>query len=89
MTEEQERRDGIPGVLPRDFHFFTEAAGNGKVKAAYETMQRQYVLRDNDRIEYGAAMKALMDIRAELGKNAAWLECRLPEKSKRRETYER
>lgn len=89
MTEEQERRDGIPGILPQDFRFFTEAAVNGKVKAAYETMQRQYVLRDGDRIEYGTAMKALMDIRAELEKNAAWLECRLPEKHQSRETYER
>lgn len=89
MTEELERRDGIPGILPQDFRFFAEAAGNGKVKAAYETMQRQYVLRNSDRIEYDTAMKALMDIRAELEKNAAWLECRLPEKHQSRETYER
>lgn len=80
LTEELERRDGIPGVLPQDFHFFTEAAGNEKVRTAYETMQRQYVLRDGDRIEYGAAMRALAYIQTELKKNNAWMGCRLPGK---------
>lgn len=80
MAEEQERRDGIPGVIPQEFRFFADAADNSKVKAAYETMQRQYVLRDSDRIEYETAMKALTDIQTELMKNAAWLECQLPKK---------
>ena len=72
MTEELERRDGIPGVAPKDFLFFTTAAGNSKVKTAYEIMQRQYVLRDSDCIPYSAAMEALANIQEELNKNPAW-----------------
>lgn len=89
MVEEQERRDGIPGIIPKEFRFFTDVADNMKVKTAYETMQRQYVLRDSDRIEYDTAMKALTDIHAELKKNSAWLECRLPAKAKSWNDYER
>lgn len=89
MLEEQERRDGIPGVIPQEFCFFTSAANDSKVKVAYETMQRQYVLRDSDRIEYDTAAKALSDIQTELMKNSAWLECRLPEKVKKCTDYER
>ncbi len=72
MSEETERRDGIPGVIPSEFHFFTDTANNFNVKTAYEIMQRQYVLRDCDRIEYCTAMKALMDIQAKLMNNDAW-----------------
>lgn len=78
MEEEQNRRDGIPGITPYEFCFFQNAAVNAKVKNAYETMQRQYVLRDSDRIEYDTAMKALIHIQEKLLKNTAWLECRLP-----------
>lgn len=78
MVEERERRDGIPAVFPREFHFFTEAANNCKVKNAYETMQRQYVLRDSDRINYDTAMKILLEIQKELVRNVAWLNCQLP-----------
>lgn len=81
MVEEQERRDGIPGVIPKEFCFFTEAANNSKVKNAYETMQRQYVLRDSDCIAYETAMQALSNIQSQLFKNPAWMECRLPEDS--------
>lgn len=79
MTEEQKRRDGIPGVIPREFRFFSEATHDIKVKAAYEIMQKQYVLRDRDRIEYNTAMKTADDIQAKLMDCPAWLECCLPE----------
>lgn len=72
LTEEQERRDGIPNVKPQEFRFFTDAVDNIAVKTAYETMQRQYVFRDADRIEYYKAMDALDNIQAELMKNTAW-----------------
>ena len=78
MAEEQERRDGIPGVIPREFIFFDDAVNNPKVKAAYETMQFQYVLRDSDRIAYDVAMQALATIHGELIKNPSWVECQLP-----------
>ena len=76
MTEELERRDGIPGVAPKDFLFFTTATGNSKVKTAYEIMQRQYVLRDSDCIPYSTAMEALANIQEELNKNPAWANAR-------------
>lgn len=73
VAEERNRRDGIPGIMPREFGFFTEAADNANVRAAYDVMQRQYVLHENDRIEYNDAMKILGDIKNELSKNTAWL----------------
>lgn len=76
MTEELERRDGIPGVAPQEFCLFTTATENSKVKTAYEIMQRQYVLRDSDCIPYSIAMEALANIQEELNKNPAWADAR-------------
>ena len=78
MEEEQNRLDGIPMVLPRQFTFFTEAGVNPKVSAAYETMQRQYVLSKKDRISFVDATRALQKIQEELLQNAAWMQCSLP-----------
>lgn len=72
ITEEKERLDGIPGVLPLEFSFFTDAAPNADVRKAYEIMQNQYVLRDSDRIDYDKAMSALASIQANLLNNSAW-----------------
>ncbi len=72
ITEEKERLDGIPGVLPLEFSFFTDAAPNAYVRKAYEIMQNQYVLRDSDRIDYDKAMSALVSIQANLLNNSAW-----------------
>ena len=58
MEEETGRLDGIPGVKPSEFSFFSSAAENEAVKKAYSVMQSQYVLRPMDRIEYDTAMKA-------------------------------
>ena len=72
MKEEQGRLDGIPGVAPTEFIFFTQAGDNSDVRKAYETMQNQYVLRKQDRIEFETAVKALVNIRESLLKNPAW-----------------
>lgn len=72
MKEEQGRLDGIPGVVPTEFIFFTQAGDNSDVRKAYETMQNQYVLREQDRIEFETAVKALMNIQKSLLKNPAW-----------------
>lgn len=72
IKEEHARLDGIPGVLPSEFSFFTEAANNKDVREAYGLMQDQYVLRDGDRIAYEKSMKALAAIKAKLSKNPAW-----------------
>ena len=77
MEEEMNRLDGIPGVVPSEFRFFDSAATNDEVCKAYETMQRQYVLREQDRIELRDAVKALQIIKQRLLKNPAWIERKL------------
>lgn len=72
MKEEIGRLDGVPGLSPKEFTFFEEIKNNKLIINAYETMQRQYVLRDCDRIPYETALKALEDIQQALRKNVAW-----------------
>lgn len=72
MLEEQNRKDGIPGIIPKNFLFFDNIANNKNLKIAYETMQRQYVFRDSDRIEYDIVKKTIKDIHMKLIKNSAW-----------------
>lgn len=74
LEEEAGRLDGIPGVAPNEFTFFQTAASNAEVRKAYETMQNQYVLREQDRIEFDTATKALLVIEQKLLQNPAWTE---------------
>ena len=76
ITEERERLDGIPGVMPSEFTFFTATANNAEVRKAYEIMQNQYVLRDSDRIEYDEALSALAAIEKKIKINTAWINYR-------------
>ena len=85
LTEEKERRDGIPDVLPRDFTFFTQAVQDKNVCDAYEKMLRQYVMRNGDRINLAEVNNSLNRIETKLLKNSAWLECKLPKKAKNKE----
>ena len=82
LEEEQSRLDGIPGVLPIDFIFFTEAKENTKVQKAYETMQNQYVMRDDDQINFESAMGSLARIHEGLLQNSAWNNCQTQCESK-------
>ena len=68
LEEEAGRLDGIPGVAPSEFTFFQSAKDNADVQRAYETMQNQYVLREQDRIAFSYATQEL------LLKNPAWTE---------------
>ncbi len=72
MQEEMGRLDGIPGINPNKFTFFEDVKNNKMIINAYETMQRQYVLRECDRIPYENALDALESIREKLKKNVAW-----------------
>lgn len=74
LEEEAGRLDGIPGVVPSEFTFFQTAVTNQDVQKAYETMQNQYVLRDQDRIAFDRATQALVSIEQALLKNPAWTE---------------
>lgn len=75
LEEEQARLDGIPYVLPTDFIFFTETKENLKVQKAYETMQNQYVMRYEDRIDFNSAMDSIARIHEGLLQNSAWYNC--------------
>lgn len=75
LEEEQSRLDGIPDILPIDFIFFTETKKNAKVKKAYEMMQNQYVMRDEDRISFETAMNSIAIIHKGLLQNPAWYHC--------------
>ena len=74
LEEEAGRLDGIPGVAPNEFTFFQTAASNAEVRKAYETMQNQYVLLEQYRIEFDTATKALLVIEQKLLQNPAWTE---------------
>ena len=72
ITEEKNRLDGIPDVLPNEFVFFDNIAENNAVKEAYRIMQNQYVLRDSDRIEFNEAVSKIKEIKSLLEENSAW-----------------
>ncbi len=72
MTEERERLDGIPGVLPMSFEFFNTAGQDENVRKAYATMQNQYVLRESDRIDFDHSVAKLSKIQSALMNNCAW-----------------
>ena len=74
FEEESGRLDGIPGVAPSEFTFFQSAKDNADVQRAYETMQNQYVLREQDRIAFSYATQELLLIEKKLLKNPAWTE---------------
>ena len=74
LEEESGRLDGIPGVAPSEFTFFQSAKDNADVQRAYETMQNQYVLREQDRIAFSYATQELLLIEQKLLKNPAWTE---------------
>lgn len=74
LEEENNRLDGIPDIAPKGFLFFQHAFEDANVKSAYETMQRQYVLRESDRIDYDKACASLCAIEKKLVNNNAWME---------------
>ena len=73
MNEEMERLDGIPGVKPKEFKFFDSAYHNVDVQKAYKIMQKQYVLRETDKIDFETAAGSLNFINEALQKNPAWI----------------
>lgn len=79
MKEEMGRLDGIPGKAPNEFIFFDDIKDNKLIVSAYETMQRQYVLRECDRISYEEVLSELENIRDALNKNAIWKAAIVPD----------
>ncbi|MGM9552214.1 MAG: nucleotidyl transferase AbiEii/AbiGii toxin family protein [Clostridia bacterium] len=77
IKEEQNRLDGVPNLLPKDFIFFTNAEGNVAVRKAYEIMQSQYVMRDCDKIDFTLATESIKNIYNRLLLNPAWNKCNI------------
>lgn len=73
LKEELSRLDGVSGISPAEFIFFKAAKDDTNVRKAYEIMQKQYVLREQDKIPFNTANAALLKIESELLKNSAWL----------------
>ncbi|MBO7449467.1 MAG: nucleotidyl transferase AbiEii/AbiGii toxin family protein [Clostridiales bacterium] len=86
MEEESGRLDGIPGITPQEFSFFTGIANNRDVMNAYDIMQNQYVLRKKDRISFADAVNAISDIYKTLRKSSAWMHYKLPDALKQKTT---
>jgi len=72
MEEETRRLDGITGVLPNQFIFFDESQRNSVVKSSYETMQSQYVLKNEDKIDFALACDSLHKIKDKLDTLPTW-----------------
>lgn len=83
LTEEKNRLDGIPGVLPKDFTFFDTACQNAHIKKAYETMQNQYVLIPDERIGLDKARSQLFNLKEKLCQNPAWNLAEIPESNEK------
>lgn len=84
MEEESGRLDGIPGIAPQEFSFFTSIADNRDVMKAYDTMQNQYVLREKYRIPYADAVNSIAEIYEVLQKSPAWMQYNSSEELKER-----
>lgn len=63
IEEEKERLDGILGVMPKEFTFFDDIASSETVARAYEIMQNQYVLLDEDRISFAKAVEKMKELK--------------------------
>lgn len=75
LEEERGRLDGINGVPPHEFAFFDEIEKNEAIKSAYKVMQKQYVLRPQDYIDYNKALGAISKIQSCLKNTNAWISC--------------
>ena len=79
LTEEKNRLDGIPGVLPKDFTFFEKSCADTHIIKAYATMQNQYVFIPDDRIPLDEAQYRLHGLQDQLNQNPAWSLTAIPQ----------
>ncbi len=73
LEEEMGRLDGISEVRPKDFIFFKSIDSNQNIQRAYQVMQNQYVMLENDRIPFDDAVNAVRRIEAKLKKSKEWM----------------
>ncbi len=79
LTEEKNRLDGIPGVLPKDFTLFEKSCADTHIMKAYATMQNQYVFIPDDRIPLDEAQYRLHGLQDQLNQNPAWSLTAIPQ----------
>ena len=79
LTEEKNRLDGIPGVLPKDFTFFEKSCADTHIMKAYATMQNQYVFIPDYRIPLDEAQYRLHGLQDQLNQNPAWSLTAIPQ----------
>ena len=72
MEEELGRLDGIPGVKPSEFEFFSSILGNAALEKAYKDMLSVYVFNETDRTPYADAVSKIAEIHDRLLENMAW-----------------
>lgn len=72
MAEELNRLDGIPNIRPKDFKFFNNIKDNNEILKAYELMQKQYIFKEEYKINFETAVKTLLEIKKLLFKNSSW-----------------
>lgn len=72
FREEKVRLDGIPGVVPSEFVFFEEVVRNQSLKRSFDIMQRQYVLKKSEQMDFEFLCDELKVIKSSLDKNNAW-----------------
>lgn len=76
LREEIERLDGIPYVNPIDFTFFDNTKESKPIATAYKIMQQQYVLRNQDRIDFEKVISTLKQLKEILLNNSSWCDCK-------------
>lgn len=72
IKEESFRLDGIPGVCPCEFSFFTQAQKNQNIHEAYKIMQAQYIFQQQDRISLKKVSEKLAMLENRLLENPSW-----------------
>lgn len=73
LNEEEGRLDGIPNVKPNEFTFFQSIGDNQNIKQAYQTMQNQYVMLDEDRIAFEDAVSSIKRLESLLRESGEWM----------------
>ena len=72
MAEELNRLDGIPNVKPKNFKFFKSIKENNDILKAYELMQKQYIFREEYKIDFETTARTLLKIENLLLENNSW-----------------
>ncbi len=77
MAEELQRRDGIPGRIPKDFVLFDNMLSNEALQRAYPKMISTYVFDNTYALPLNDVQESLQSIKEQLESNQAWLSAQI------------